>query len=547
MKKILILLGLCLSLFSKDIMMYENSFEVLAVNKNIKEISVGDKKIINVSLFNHNSAIKLYGKNIGNTSMIILFEDNSHEIYQIYVNQNLKFLAKSINNLEPNITLNKLGNGTVTIKGVFKNKKVKDKVYAFLLSAGFDTTKIIDLTTTNKIRKMIRTKLYLVEINNQKAEDLGGITGLGFKSEHINVGINNEADNAVTFSGYLLNNLGFFSDEKRGSETTLKATLNFLETKGVAKILDDTVLMTTEDKNATFRVGGEVYIPTGITQNNGGMPTIQLEEREYGLKLTLSTSFMTKENYMNMKVGIEDSEFDTNPEHNVKLGEYTEVPSFVSKNITTEVVAKSGQIIALGGRLHTEKVVNKEKVPFFGDIPVFGEAFKHKKEGAKSNDLLFFLIPEIVDPNDKLNESNFYAKSKKENKELHTKFLNTKIDTIPTQEVKEPVIKTVKIIEPKEEIKELVPVETKKESKSEIKPKEVVQNSTKYKINIGKVFLRSSPVVGDVKAVWIKGHEFISNKTKDNWLKIEQDCYGGECVEVNEDMWISQKYVQKIF
>ena len=535
MKKILILLGLVLNLFAQDIMLYENSYEVLHVEKNIKEISVGNKSILNLSLFNSNKSLKLFGKATGTTSILLFYTDNSHEIHQVHVNQNLKPLVAMIKKIEPNVTIQKLGNGTVAIDGEFKSEKVKTRVYAFLQSAGLDTTKIIDMTTTSRVHKMIRTKLYLVEINNQRAEDLGGITGLGFKSDKVNIGINNNADNAATFSGFLLGQFGQPTDVKGKSVT---GTLNFLESKGVAKILDDTVLITTEDKNATFHVGGEVYIPTGITHNDNGMPTIQLEEKQYGLKLVLNTAFMNNEKFMNMRVKIEDSEFDSNEEHNVKLGEFTEVPSFISKNITTEVVAKSGQVIALGGRLHTEDFVNREKVPFLGDIPVLGEAFKHKKEGTRSNDLLFFLIPEIVDPNDKLDERNFYREMKDTNDVLHQKLINLKQPEL-TIEVEDIPKAVVKVEEPvfQEQVVE------KEEVVEEAKIHE------RYQINIGKVFLRSVPKYGKVQAVWLEGHEFVAQSffvEDETYLKIKEDCFQGECIKVDNPMWISEKFIKKV-
>ena len=522
MKKILILIGLVLSLNAQDVMMYENSYEVLHVNKKIKEISIGDKKILNVSLMR--GSLKLYGKGIGHTSILVLYRDNSHDVHNVYVNQNLKPLLSMIKTIEPNIEIDRLGNGAVTISGEFYSKKSKKRVYEFLLSSGIDPTKLIDMSGTSRVHKMIRTKLYLVEINNQKAEDLGGITGLGFASRYLDISVNGEADNGATFSGFLLDNLG---NPTSASKFSITGALNFLEEKGVAKILDDTILITTEDKNATFRVGGEVYIPTGLTQNAGGLPTIQLAEKQYGLKLTLNTSFMKNDNFMHMKVDIEDSAFDTNEEHNVKLGAFTEVPSFISKNITTEVVAKSGQLIALGGRLHSEDFVNREKVPFLGDIPLVGEAFKHKVESTKSNDLLFFLVPEIVDPNDKLDERNFYRDTKNKNAQLHEELTNLSLPALPI-EIKDANKTIVKVNEPV--------FQEKKEER--------------YKISIGKVFLRSEPKHGEVQAVWLDGHEFIVAQTtyieEEKWLKVGQDCYQEECIKADNPMWVADKFSEKV-
>jgi len=500
-KKILLLISLILSLNAKEIVLYENSYEVLKLKRGIKEISVGNKKILNVSFIGNN--LKLYGKGVGHTSILISSNDGSYEMHDVFINQNLSYLSKTIKELEPGIEFERVGNSALTIKGNFKSKKSKEKIFEFLTNSGIDTQKIIDLSTTRKVRKMIRTKLYLVEINNQRAEDLGGITGLGIMNKFFNVAVNPKVDNGATFSGFLLDHLGNPTSNPAGKNSySITGTLNFLEQKGVAKILDDTVLMTTEDKNATFRVGGEVYIPIGLTENNVGVPTIQLEEKEYGLKLTLKTNFMKKEGFMHMRVDIEDSEFDTNPEHNVKLGEFTEVPSFVSKTITTEVVAKSGQLIALGGRLHTEKYTNKEKVPFLGDIPIVGEVFKHKVDNKKSNDLLFFLIPEIIDPNKKLNEKDFYKKISKESAVFHEKSLDlTQQDekSIKKAEVKQPEAVT----EPVEEAEA-------KQFQTEAKPEPVKE----VKVEQPKAKTKPKPVK-PVKKAKVKQSEAVTEPVKE--------------------------------
>lgn len=321
-----------------------------------------------------------------------------------------------INTIEPNLQLSKVGDGSTVISGTFDNPHDKSRIYALLESAGIDMKRLMDLTTTKKVNKMVRTKLYLVEINNNKAKDLGGITGISYFSEYAKVTMNPLATNGATFSGWLLDNMGDFSSIKGNS---VSGTLNFLEQSGIGKILDDTVLITTEDKNASFRVGGEVYIPTGMTQNAGLAPTIELEEKEYGLKLVLSSTFMQRDKFLHIEVDIKNSQFDTDQTHNVALGQGVSVPSFVSKNIQTNVVIRSGQVLALGGRLHTEDIESEEKIPILGDIPLLGELFKHTVSGVRENDLLFFLVPEIVDANEHIDDIHFYKDIKDAAKKFH--------------------------------------------------------------------------------------------------------------------------------
>ncbi len=563
MKKILLLLGICLNLLANDILVFNNEYQVLPLQKKIKRLIVGNKETINVSLLDAVSAkgtlLKIFGKKTGNTSILVIYRDNSIENYHVYVNENLGYIQKMINIIEPNLSLSKVGNDSTVITGIFKDPHDKKRIYEILQKGGINIDKLMDLTKTQKVNKMIRTKLYLIAVDNQKAKDLGGVTGLSFFNKYVNATANAGAANAATFSGFLLDNLGNFTTSTGKS---VLATLNFLQTEGVANILDDTVLITTEDKNATFRVGGEMYIPTGITQNVGTSPTIQVTSKEYGLKLTLTSKFMQTDGYMHINVDIQDSAIDTNIAHNVALGNGISIPSFISKNIQTNVVVKSEQVIALGGRLHSENSKSEEKIPVLGDIPVLGELFKHKIENLSTTDLIFLLVPEIVDANEEIDDTNFYRNFKNSSNVLHAKVTDAPKEGVVdrniteqtseiTQHSKANTILITPIIIEEENTKEVNSQTTLPEDIQEItlelqkeQPTPTLQT---YAVNTQKIFLREKPLNGKRVNVWKKGHKFTSDESKIingiKWLKVNQDCFT-TCKELDKDLWISQKYIQ---
>jgi len=71
--------------------------------------------MLNVSLLpvskNNHKRLKIFGKENGNTSILVLYTDGSIENYHVYVNQNLGFTQKMINIIEPGIKLSKVGDG----------------------------------------------------------------------------------------------------------------------------------------------------------------------------------------------------------------------------------------------------------------------------------------------------------------------------------------------------------------------------------------------------------------------------------------------------
>ncbi len=589
MKKIILAMLLSsIIILAKDIVVFQNEFKVLQLNRGISKIIIGSKGIINVSLLNmpHSSftTLKLYGKKSGNTSMLIVFSNGKILNYQIYVNQNLAFIQSMINNIQPKIRLHRIGDGSIIISGVFSNPHEKKRVYKLLANAGFNLKRIMDITTTTKINKMVRTKLYLVQINNTKAKQLGGITGLGFFNQYISASLNPGVATSATFSGWLLNNIDQFSTFGGSGTHSLTSTLKFLQTKGIAKILDDTVLTTTEDKNASFQVGGDVYIPIGLTQTGAGYPpTIQLRKKQYGLKLVLTTKFLNHSNYIDVDVKIGDSEFDPDKAHDVSLGSGVVVPSFLSKHISTNIVAKSGQVIALGGRLHKQSTVKKSKIPFLGDLPLIGRLFRNDSTSNNENDLLFFLVPQIINQKTDTNDTHFYHRFEQGSQKLNLLGSDDNTTTVKTLDIQNEhktsskKIDTI-VLTPKKgtignaaivnniSVKDINfsdnNITTSKNSQIIMQPKKSIQvvkqhvvikqKSVKLMqhdcmVSTKKIFIRSKPINGTIQGIWIYGHKFITTlkqqtKTGGVWINITQDCYKNVCRKLSHVLWISRRF-----
>ncbi|MBN2869562.1 MAG: type II and III secretion system protein [Campylobacterales bacterium] len=547
MKIIVMLMGLLMAAWGRDLVVFENEFNLFTADKPFSQVVVGNQELLKASVMEDaarpNRILRLFGKKSGSTSMLIRYNDNTIENYQVYVNQNLGFVQKMLNTVAPGVTLLRAGDGATVMGGHFSDPHQKKKVQELLSSAGIDANKTMDLSQTSKIEKMVRTKLYLVAIDNDRAEELGGAVGLNYFAKDGHIVLNQSAKTYATFSGFLLDQTGAFANTGKA----LLANLNFLQSKGVAKIMDDTVLLSTEDKNASFHVGGEVYIPVGMTYNSANFPTINLEEKEYGLRLTLKPKFLEKEEFMGITVAITDSDFDEDPRHQVQLGENVFVPAFRAKNISTDVVAKNGQVIALGGRLHTETLKREEKVPLLGDIPVLGHLFKRNIESARANDLLFFLVPEIIDPNEPHSDEGYYGRFVDEAAQVHRDQLRS-----AKPAAKEPQASTAP--EPAADIREVAPAAVFFNADSEIVVQAVKEtpegSEALQEVTAPKIYVRSAPGNGKPAGVWENGHRFIAGKGEIEsdgivWTLISHDC-AAECRLLEQPLWISKKYTRAL-
>ncbi len=73
------------------------------------------------------------------------------------------------------------------------------------------------------------------------------------------------------------------------------------------------------------------------------------------------------------------------------------VPSIDTQNINTQVLVANGETAVLGGIYEQTERNDVDKVPFFGDLPIIGNAFKRRSKIEDKTELLIFITPKIMD------------------------------------------------------------------------------------------------------------------------------------------------------
>ena len=79
------------------------------------------------------------------------------------------------------------------------------------------------------------------------------------------------------------------------------------------------------------------------------------------------------------------------------------IPSIDTQNIQTQVLVANGETAVLGGVYEEDQRSTVSKVPFFGDLPIVGHAFKRKARVENKQELLIFVTPKIMDETLNLN------------------------------------------------------------------------------------------------------------------------------------------------
>ena len=404
------------NLFDKNISINKGSFKILEFKKMIKSIKVSDQESIEIDFLDDElkplQAIKVFTKKLGHGNILITFIDSSSIHIDINVTENLKDIIMIAKEISPKLII-KQTNGKVILKGTIVNQKSKDKILDLFKKSGIDLEKdLVDLSVLGNPDKMIRVKLYAVEINNDKGLDLKNNWLVSSKNYIQNKNPDGTYYNQSLYSGSNANNqrIGGVNDAIDGLMTSAVSltggltgaanylgkffnaglTLNYLSSKGVANILDETTLLTLENKDASFLAGGTIYIKTQ-TSTSEGIPTTEVKDIKYGLQLDIKAQNIVNDKYINLEIVTKSTAIDW---ANTVDG----IPNFTEKSITTNVIVGNNSTIILGGLINRNNTKDISKIPLLGDIPILGFLFTSKAFKEGKSELVFFITPEIVDP-----------------------------------------------------------------------------------------------------------------------------------------------------
>jgi len=197
---------------------------------------------------------------------------------------------------------------------------------------------------------------------------------LGSLGQGLNLGVIN---GSITIPGLgVISNLGLL--------------IRSLENDTKANILSTPTLLTLDNEEARIIVGQNVPFITGQYATTGTTATVQpfqtIERRDVGLVL---------------RVRPQITEGGT-----VRLGIYQEVsrvqdssaagPILSKRALESSVVIDDQQIVVLGGLIQDTFNDGTEKLPYAGDIPVFGSLFRYDTRQRTKTNLMIFLKPTIV-------------------------------------------------------------------------------------------------------------------------------------------------------
>ena len=68
-----------------------------------------------------------------------------------------------------------------------------------------------------------------------------------------------------------------------------------------------------------------------------------------------------------------------------------------TRSVRTTVRVNDNETLVIGGLIDTDEFVSEKKIPFLGDLPIVGQAFRYKNRDNNDRELIVFITPHVVD------------------------------------------------------------------------------------------------------------------------------------------------------
>jgi type II secretory pathway component GspD/PulD (secretin) len=166
------------------------------------------------------------------------------------------------------------------------------------------------------------------------------------------------------------------------------ALLNYLQTKDCARLLSSPNIVIRRGADGNITTGEKVPIETETTTGSSISKSTRFEN--VGVKLIVRP-LMIADDRIRLRINPEFSNI-------ARYDLVSKAPYIALRSATTELEAKSGEMIILGGLLRKEERETDTRVPYLSNIPLLGWLFTGKTTRSITTQLVIFMTPYLIAP-----------------------------------------------------------------------------------------------------------------------------------------------------
>lgn len=386
---------------AEDLRLTVGKSVVIDYPSDIRQISTSNPDIVDASPVTTRE-ILLHGKGIGAATMVVWSKAGQRTFYNVNVDLNLDSLRRSLREDFPNEKVDvRPSRDAITLTGVVSSKDTSDRLAA--LTATYAKTVVNNLQiAAGPVEKQILLRVKFAEldrtasqsygvnfISTGAANTVGGVTTGQASASITSLQGKDRTGLVAPVTATISNALNIFAFRP---DLNLGAFIQALQANNILQILAEPNLVTTNDKDAQFLVGGEFPVPTLQGGANSGAVTVQF--REFGIRLTFHP-FVTANKTIKMYIKQEVSTLDT--ADGVVINGFT-IPALSTRRAETNVELGEGQSFIVAGLVDNRETDSFSKIPVLSSMPIFGSLFKVRAENKNRSELVMMVTPEITEP-----------------------------------------------------------------------------------------------------------------------------------------------------
>lgn len=395
-----------------------NKSQVVTVDRVIAKAMVGNEEIADILPVTDRS-IYVLGKKMGTTSLT-LYDGAGRviTIVDVAVGPDVIALTEQLRDLIPGENIEaKISNDSVILTGLVSSAGAADK--ASRLAAAYAGDKVINLLAMGSSQQVM-LEVRFAEITRSGGKEIGvsGFVNDGRFSSAIGKGASlvpgKDVDITTNIGGVstttsvpgdsilklsaITNSFGIFRGAFSALGLNIDATLNALETRGLAKTLAQPTLIALSGEKASFLAGGEFPVPvvqgSGSVGGNNNQAPITVEFKPFGVSLAFTPTVLGDKT-ISLIVEPEVSSID--PTASITLGNIT-IPGLRTRRASTTLELRDGESFAIAGLIQRDFETTVQQVPLLGSIPIIGSLFRSSGFRKGETELMIVVTPRLVAP-----------------------------------------------------------------------------------------------------------------------------------------------------
>jgi general secretion pathway protein D len=184
-------------------------------------------------------------------------------------------------------------------------------------------------------------------------------------------------------------------------ESTIQGIIRAAASDSGTNIISAPHILTSDNEEAEIRIGDNIPIVTSRVQGATGVTTgalstsVNVERQDIGVTLRV-TPQITEGDTLRLDIFQEISAVNPGLTAATSLAAADTGVALSNRRVENTVVVADGDTVVIGGLISDDYTDEVNKVPWLGDIPVLGWAFKTTKRTLTKKNLLIFITPHIV-------------------------------------------------------------------------------------------------------------------------------------------------------